>query len=74
MEIGLFSRRNLKKLYIFWWISETGILTGQHKNYLFNGYFEIIGTEIGNHTPLEPPVICLLKNAGQLKIDVQVSA
>ena len=33
--------------------------TGGHRNLLVwqisNGYFDIIGTELGNHYPLEPP-------------------
>ena len=36
--------------------------TGVHGNFLSwqtsNGYFKIIGTEIGNHTPWEPPHTC----------------
>ena len=64
-KIGLFSRRNFGKMYIFWRISEVGVLTDTEISILTdisNGYFEIIETEIGNHTPLDPPILWLLSS------------
>ena len=50
----LFSRRNSQKLYKFRLITEIGILVDLEISHFWQisiGYFDIIGTEIGNHTP-----------------------
>ena len=53
----IFSTEFRKFLHIFR-ISEIGVLADTEILYfdISDGYFEIIGTEIGNHTPWEPPL------------------
>ena len=41
-------------MHIFWQISQIEILADTENTfltYMFNGYFEIFGTEIGNYAP-----------------------